>query len=74
MEAAVQPRRKNTLLSVRSWRATVDEDGHYSFAVALRCRGLLRDPIRKSATACDLALRLMGGVFPISQDCPVTLR
>jgi|ERR1700730_4573811 hypothetical protein len=46
------------------WRAAVDEDGHYSFAVPLRCRSPPLAPIGKSATACDLALRLMGGCLP----------
>jgi len=46
------------------WRATADEDGHYSFAVALWCRGPPRAPIAKSATPCDLALRHMGGCPP----------
>ena len=47
-----------TVLS--EWRATVDEDGHYCFAVALRCRSPSRTQIGKSATAHDLALRLAG--------------
>ena len=30
------------------WRATVDEDGHYSFAVTLRCRSA-----RSNRQSCD---------------------
>jgi len=48
----------------RSWRAAVDEDGHYSCAVALWCCGRPRAPIGKSATHCDLALRRTGGGLP----------
>jgi len=40
-------------------RATVDQDGHYAFAVPLWCRSLPRAPIGKSATACGLALRIV---------------
>jgi len=43
------------------WRATVDEVGHYSFAIPLWCRGPPRVPIGKTATPCDFALRLVGG-------------
>src|SRR6266849_3449241 len=49
------------LAAWRSWRATVDEDGHYSFAVPLGCRSPPRAPIGRFATPCDLALRLVGG-------------
>jgi hypothetical protein len=35
-----------------------------SFAVPLCCRSPPRAPISKSATACDVALRLMGGCLP----------
>jgi hypothetical protein len=38
-----------------NWRATADEDGHYSFAV---CRDPARAPIGRTAAACDFALRL----------------
>ena len=44
----------------RKWRTTADEDGHYSFAVALRCGRLLRAPIGHSATDCGFALRPVG--------------
>jgi hypothetical protein len=43
----------------RNWRATVDENGHYSFAVPLRCRDQPRAPIGQYATSCDFVLRLM---------------
>jgi len=43
-----------------SWGAPVDEDGHYSFAVAVWCRGPPRAPIGISATPCDFARRLVG--------------
>jgi hypothetical protein len=49
------------LAAWRSWRATVDEDGHYSFAVPLGCRSPPCAPIGRFATPCDLALRLVGG-------------
>jgi hypothetical protein len=49
------------LAAWRSWRATVDEDGHYSFAVPLGCRSPPCAPIGSFATPCDLALRLVGG-------------
>ncbi len=49
------------LAAWRSWRATVDEDGHYSFAVPLECRSPPCAPIGRFATPCDLALRLVGG-------------
>jgi len=40
------------------WRATVDEDGHYCFAVTLWCRGLPRDRNAHSTMLCDFILRL----------------
>jgi hypothetical protein len=49
------------LAAWRSWRATVDEDGHYSFAVPLGCRSPPCAPIGRFATPCDLARRLAGG-------------
>jgi DNA-binding transcriptional LysR family regulator len=42
---------------VETWRATVDEDGHHSFAVALRCSDPSRDSTGDPATVCDLARR-----------------
>ena len=35
----------------RKWRATADEDGHHSFAAALRCGRLLRAPGFQTATS-----------------------
>ena len=49
------------LAAWRSWRAGVDEDGHYSFAVPLGRRSPPRAPIGRFATPCDLALRPVGG-------------
>jgi len=43
----------------------VDEDRHYSFAVALRCRSPPHVPTGKAAIAFDLALRPAGDCFPI---------
>ena len=37
-----------------------DENGHYCFAVALRCRGPPHVPIGKFAMPCDLALPIVG--------------
>jgi len=34
-----------------------DEDGHYSFALALWCGGRGYDPVRSQATDCDFARR-----------------
>jgi len=43
--------------SVPKWRATVDEDGHYAFAVALWCGSLRHAAPSENAKACDYALR-----------------
>ena len=42
--------------------------GSYSFAVPLSCRDPPRTPIGKSATACEFALRLVGGRQHVEQD------
>jgi hypothetical protein len=66
--AAVQrggtPGRVKWLSPIDLWRATADEDGHYCFAMALRCFGQPSSTIGKSSTAYDLALRLKGGSLP----------
>jgi hypothetical protein len=36
--------------NIEEWRATVDEDGHYCFAIALRCHGRPRSPTPQSTT------------------------
>ena len=36
--------RHQTSWTENAWRATADEDGHYSLAIPLCCRGLARDP------------------------------
>jgi len=51
-------RQSATMSRKMHWRATVDEDGHYSFAIPLCCRSPPRVPAAQSATACDLALRI----------------
>jgi len=38
------------------WRATVDEDGRYCFAMALWCGSLRHAAVAENATACDSAL------------------
>src|SRR5205814_4991541 len=54
--------------SVPKWRATAVKMGSYSFAVPLSCRDPPRTPIGKSATACEFALRLVGGRQHVEQD------
>src|SRR5258706_8931093 len=62
------------LAAWRSWRATVDEDGHYSFAVpydaAVR-RALQSVDLRRPAI---LHYASWAGVLPVSQRGPLTLR
>src|ERR1700730_12023399 len=59
---------QTTNLGVRSsnlfGRATVDEDGHYSFAVPYDAAAGHSLQSAQSATACDLALRPIGGRLP----------
>jgi hypothetical protein len=45
--------------NTRNWRATADEDGHYSLAIPLRCRSPRCATIGKSAMLCHLALRIV---------------
>ena len=44
--------------SFASWRATVDEDGHYFFTVALRCFGEILASTAETTTCYDLVLAL----------------
>ena len=48
----------------RKWRATVDEDWHYCFAVALWWRAQFPALAVRTATEYDLALRLLTGRRP----------
>jgi hypothetical protein len=56
------------------WRATVDEDGHYSFAVVLRWRSPPLAPIGRNAIVHDFPLPtppLLSDITRISSPCGV---